>query len=150
MRGGGVGQKVLFRPSWNRVFFPAWILAKAISMTNSDMLYWLDISTFYFYEPLQFQIFVPCKLIKIYALPCLLSFLQSTTTKINISINMFICFYEKSFFLLKYTLKGTRNSYFCVTPKIHRLMFCLMIILNSSTVTKKVIVCFYNLGEENF
>ena len=41
--------------------FPGRNLAKAISMTNSGMLYRLDISTFYFDEPLLFQIFVPWK-----------------------------------------------------------------------------------------
>ena len=46
-------------------------------------------------------------------------------------------------------LKETRNSYFCVTPKKHRLMFVSLKRLKS-TVTKKVILCFNNLGEENF
>ena len=49
---------------------------------------------------------------------------------------------------LCYSLKKTRNSYFCVTPKNHRLMFVLKKL--KSTVTKIVIVCFYNLAEENF
>ena len=44
--------------------------------------------------------------------------------------------------------KETRNSYFCVTPKNHRLMFLIKIL--KSSATKKVIVCFHNLGEENF
>ena len=44
--------------------FPAEILAKAVSMTHSGMLYRLDISTFSFYETLLFQIFVPWKFIK--------------------------------------------------------------------------------------
>ena len=39
-------------------------LAEAISMTYSGMLHWLDISAFYFYEPLSFQIFVTLKFIK--------------------------------------------------------------------------------------
>ena len=43
--------------------FPARKLAEAINMTHSGM-YRLDISTFYFYEPLLFQIFVPWKFIK--------------------------------------------------------------------------------------
>ena len=34
------------------------ISAEAISMTHSNMLYQLDISTFYFYKPLLFHIFV--------------------------------------------------------------------------------------------
>ena len=37
------------------------VLAKAISMTHSGMLYLQDISTFYFYEPLLFQLFAPWK-----------------------------------------------------------------------------------------
>ena len=43
---------------------PGRILAKAMSMTHSDVLYRLDISTFYFYKPLPFQIFVTWKFIK--------------------------------------------------------------------------------------
>ena len=35
-------------------------------MTYSDMLYRLDIPTFYFYEPLLFKIFVSWKFLKIY------------------------------------------------------------------------------------
>ena len=46
------------------------------------------------------------------------------------------------------SLKETGNSYFYVTPKII-VNVCLMKSLKS-TVTKKVSVCFYNLGEENF
>ena len=41
---------------------------------------------------------------------------------------------------IKQYLKERRKSYFCVTP---------MKMLKSA-VTKKVIVCFSNLGEENF
>ena len=44
--------------------FPTGILAKTISMTHSDM-YQLDMPTFYFYESLKFQIFVPWKFIKL-------------------------------------------------------------------------------------
>ena len=61
-------------------------------MTHSDMLYRLDISPFYFYEPLLLQIFVPWKFIRTEAFPCLRSLLQSTATQIIISINIFICF----------------------------------------------------------
>ena len=39
-------------------------LADALSMPYSEMLYRLDISTFYFYEPLLFHIFFPWKFIK--------------------------------------------------------------------------------------
>ena len=45
---------------------------------------------------------------------------------------------------ISFILKETPNSYYCVTPKNYRLMKIL-----KSTVTKKVILCFYNLGEEN-
>ena len=40
-------------------------------MTHSGIFYQLDVSTFYFYEPLLFQIFFLLKFMKIYALPCL-------------------------------------------------------------------------------
>ena len=45
--------------------FPGGILDKSISMTHSGMQHRLDISTFYFYELLLFQIFVPWKFITI-------------------------------------------------------------------------------------
>ena len=45
-------------------FFPAGILAEAISMTHSDKFYQLNIYAFYFYEPLLLQILVPWKFIK--------------------------------------------------------------------------------------
>ena len=82
--------------------FPARILVEAICMTHSDMLYRLDISTFYFYKQLLFQIFVLWKFIKTKAFPCLLSHLQSTATQITITINIFvsnIIEYEISFFI---------------------------------------------------
>ena len=47
------------------------------------------------------------------------------------------------------TLKKTGNSYFCVTQKKSSFNVCPIKILKS-TVIKKVTVCFYNLGEENF
>ena len=40
-----------------------------MNMTYSGMLNWLDISTFYFYEQLLFQIFFPWKFTKTYGLP---------------------------------------------------------------------------------
>ena len=46
------------------------------------------------------------------------------------------------------TLKKTRNSYFCVTPKI--IDQCLSHENIKKQCHKKVTVCFYNLGEENF
>ena len=60
MVGCGVVQKGQLKSH----LFPSNILAEAISMTHSDMLYWLDISTFYCSEPLLFQIFDPWKFIK--------------------------------------------------------------------------------------
>ena len=60
-------------------------------MTRSGMLYRLDISKFYSYELLIFQIFVPWKFVKPQAFPCLLLLLQSTATQITISTNIFIC-----------------------------------------------------------
>ena len=44
--------------------FLARILAEAISMTHSDMLYRLDICRFYIYEPLLLLIFDPWEFIK--------------------------------------------------------------------------------------
>ena len=49
-----LGQKLLFRASWNRIFFQPGFQPKKQAW---QMLYQLDISTFYFYEPLLFQIF---------------------------------------------------------------------------------------------
>ena len=73
--------------------FPAEILADVISMTHSGMLYRLDISTFYFYEPLLFEIFVPWKFMKTEDFPCLLKLLQLTATQITISITIFVSVY---------------------------------------------------------
>ena len=42
------------------------ILAEAISMTHSDMLYRLDTCKFHFNEPLLFQIFVSWNLYKLW------------------------------------------------------------------------------------
>ena len=90
--------------------FSAGILAKAISMTHSDMLYRLNISTFCFNESLLLQIFVPWKFIKTQAFPCLLSLLLSTATQITICFKYLQNFLEilysmKSLFLLKYLLR---------------------------------------------
>ena len=83
--------------------WPARILAEIIGMTNSGIMYRLDISTFYFYEPLLVQIFLPGKFIKTSAFPCLLSLLQSTATQITVSINKFVSniHYEISFVIKK-------------------------------------------------
>ena len=64
------------------------ILAEATCMTHFGMFYRQDISMFYFYEPLLFQIFqifIPWKFIKTSAFPCLLSLLPSRATQITIS-----------------------------------------------------------------
>ena len=77
MSGGGVEQKSYIGRTETH-FFPAGVLAKAISMTHSDILYRLDISTLCFYEPLQFQIFASWKFIKTQVFPFQLSLLSST------------------------------------------------------------------------
>ena len=73
--GGGVRLKVLFTASWNRIFFKP-----GFSQSNKHDTFWHVvstgyISTFYFYEPLLFQIFVPWKLMKTYTFSCLLALL---------------------------------------------------------------------------
>ena len=80
------------------------------SITYSGMLYQLDISTCYCYDPLLFLIFVPWKFIKTEALPSLLSLLQSTASHADSHfykwIYLFQIFYSmKSMFLLTYTLR---------------------------------------------
>ena len=57
------GAEILIKGQLKSHLFPVRNLAETISMTNSGMLYRLDISTVYFYEPLLFQIFVPGKFI---------------------------------------------------------------------------------------
>ena len=122
---GGVVQKVLFSANWNRIFFPSG-KAKTISMTHSDKLHRLDISTFYFDEPFLFKIFVPQKFIKTLAFPCLLSILVSTFTQATISINILIFFkycticmsffnvskYMLRFFIFKFDLNIRQRSDF--------------------------------------
>ena len=51
--------------------------------------------------------------------------------------------------LMTKTLKEMRYSYYCVTPKNHRFLFVHENI-KKHCHKKKVIVCFNNLGEENF
>ena len=89
--------------------FPAGILAEAISMTHSDMLHRLDISPFYFYEPLLFQILVPWKFMNILGLP-----LSTLTFTVNSHVDnhsykyiylLQILYTMKSVFLLKYRLR---------------------------------------------
>ena len=46
-------------------------------------------------------------------------------------------------------LKGNAQFTFLTNPQKSSVNFCLMKIFKS-TVTQNVIVCFYNLGEENF
>ena len=47
------------------------------------------------------------------------------------------------------SLKGNAQFIFLCNPQKSSVNACLMKILES-TVTKKVVVCFYNLGEENY
>ena len=79
-------------------------------MTHSDMLNQLDISAFYYYEPLLFKIFVLSRFLKTEAFPFLVSPLQSTATQIAIFINVFIYF--------KYTV-WNRFSYIFLQKKLH-------------------------------
>ena len=117
--GRGVGQV-----RYKLHLFPTRIFVKAISMTHSDM-YQLDISTFYFYEPLLLQILIPYQVIKTYDFPCQLSLLQSTIMQITISINIFvsdivqheISFFikvhiNKVFFIFKFDLNVKHCFYF--------------------------------------
>ena len=66
VRGGKVGPKVLFSANWNRIFFFDGIKAEAISMTHSNKLYQLDISTFYFYDHCSFRFWSLRNLLKIW------------------------------------------------------------------------------------
>ena len=101
------GAESLIQGKLKSHLLPARILAEVGSMTHSGMLCRLDISSFCFYEPLLFQIFVPWKFTKTEAFPCPLLLLQSTTTQITISMNIFICYIQfKSVFLLKYMVKS--------------------------------------------
>ena len=50
------GEEGLIQDQLKSQPFPGGILAEAISMTHSGMLYRLDISRFYFYEPLPWLI----------------------------------------------------------------------------------------------
>ena len=76
------------------------------------MLYRLDISTIYFYEPLLFQIFVLWKFIKTWAFHFLLSLLQSIATQTTISMNIFICFKYYTVWNLYFLLKCTLRFFF--------------------------------------
>ena len=51
--------------------------------------------------------------------------------------------------LVLFLIKGKAQFIFLCNPQKLLVNVCLMKILKS-TVTKKVIECFYNLGEENF
>ena len=48
-----------------------------------------------------------------------------------------------------FALKGNTQFIFLCNPQKSLVNICLMKILES-TVTKKVVVCFYNVGEENY
>ena len=78
--------------------FPVRIIAKATSMIHSKMFHRLDNSTFYFYEPGLFQIFVPWSDFRPLEIYKNLGFTLSTSTFIVnnhtdiTSMNIFICF----------------------------------------------------------
>ena len=88
MRGCGLGQKVLFRASWNRIFFQP-----EFSRHNKHDSFWLVVSTGYFYILFLWAIdgldFLP---LEIHKHLVLVSLLQPTSKHITISINILICF----------------------------------------------------------
>ena len=85
--------------------FPGGILAKAISMTHSGMLYRLDISTSYFYEPLPFQVFFHLdEIYKNVGLPL------SNVTYIQYEIS-FLLKYKLRPFIFKFDLNVKHRSY---------------------------------------
>ena len=106
VRSSGVG--IIIQYQLKSPLFQAGVLSEVISMTHSNILYRLGISTFYFCEPLQLQIFVPWKCIKTSAFPCLLQHLLSAATQITTFINIFvsnIIYRMKSFFFIKICVK---------------------------------------------
>ena len=86
-----VGRKSYLGPA-EIASFSSRDLSRRNKHDHSGLLHQLDISTFYFYDPLLFQIFFLWKFINIYSFPLLPSLLQPTAKQITISINIFICF----------------------------------------------------------
>ena len=135
MRGGGVGQKVLFRASWNRIFFQSWFKHDTCF---SDGIF----LCFIFMNHGCFRFFFFMEIYNNLDFP--LFFITFTVNShVDIHFYKYISFFQilwrlKSGFSLKYTLKETRNSYFCVTPKNHWLMF----VFWKKHCHKKVVVCF--------
>ena len=80
--GCGLGQKLPFRASWNRIFS-----SRDLSWRNKHDSFWLVVSTGYFYIlwAIVFQIFFPSKFIKIWYLP-----LYSITISVNIFVSHII------------------------------------------------------------
>ena len=66
--GGGVPER-LNKGQLKSLLFPVAVLAQAISMTHSGILYRLDISKFSFYKPMLFQLFCPLEIYKILGFP---------------------------------------------------------------------------------
>ena len=116
-------------------------------MAYSGMLYWLDISRFYFYEPLLFQIFFLWKFIKNQVFPYLLSLLQSTAMQITISIYKYIYLFPKlyniksvffsskkyklRFFIFKFDLNVKHRLYFFLMKNmVYRKNFIAKVVLN--------------------
>ena len=80
---------------------------------------------------------------------CMCNFAKASLLQIFMfccGFNGFECFL---FTLMKFLFKKNAQFIFLNNPEKSLVNVCLVKILNS-TVTKKVIVCFYNLGAENF
>ena len=120
--------------------------AKTVSFSKRDFsrsnkydTFWhyrLNISTFYFHEPLLLQTFVPLKFIKTYSFPCLVSLLLSTATQITIFINIFvsnIIQYEITFFI-KVHVKGfyIEISFYCETQLLFFPFFLISMVYRKS------------------
>ena len=93
VRGGEVGQKVLFKASWNRFFFLGGMLAEAIKHDT----FWHAVSTGYFYVlflwPIVVSDFRPLETYKNLGLPLsTITFTVNSHAEITISINICICF----------------------------------------------------------
>ena len=76
----GLGQKLLFRASWNLIFS-----SRDLRWRNKHESFWLAVSAGYFYILFLWAIVV------LDLFSCLVSPLQPTTKQITISINIFIC-----------------------------------------------------------
>ena len=79
---------------------------------------------------------------------CLLTDI-TTMNKLTSSVDEYITLLANEVFVLSEHVKGNMLFLILCNPKKSLVNVCLMKILKS-TVTKKVIACFYSLGEESF